>query len=130
MDPLADALSAIKNAERVGKKEVIIKVGSKLIENVLKVMQQYGYVGQFERIQYSDRAMSFMIRVELLGRINNCNAIKPRYSVRVAEFEKYEERYLPARDIGILIVSTSQGVMSHHEAKKRGIGGKLVAFVY
>ena len=46
------------------------------------------------------------------------------------EFEKWERIYLPSKDIGILVVSTSKGVMSHHEAKKLGIGGKLLGYVY
>ncbi len=44
--------------------------------------------------------------------------------------EKYESRYLPAQDFGVLILTTTKGVLSHTEAKKMGVGGKLLAFVY
>jgi len=127
LDPVANGLTAIKNAEMVRKKEVIICPASKLLGAILKVMQKYGYIGEFE---YIDDGRAGKFRVQLLGRINKCGAIKPRFPVRKDEFEEWEKRYLPAKDIGILIVSTSKGVMSHHEAKKLGIGGRLVAYVY
>jgi len=126
-DPLADALSAIKNAERVGKKECIVKPASKLIGNVLKIMKEEGYIEEFEFI---DDGKAGIFKVKLKGRINNCNAIKPRFPVKKNEFEKWERRFLPARDFGILIVTTSKGVMTHREAKEIGIGGSLLAFVY
>jgi len=127
LDPVANGLTAIKNAEMVRKREVVICPASKLLGAVLKVMQKHGYIGEFE---YVDDGRAGKFRVQLLGRINKCGAIKPRFPVRRDEFEEWEKRYLPARDVGILIVSTSEGVMSHHEAKRRGIGGRLVAYVY
>lgn len=127
MDVVANGLTIIKNAEMRRKKSCIIWPANKLLGNVLRVMQMYGYIGEFEFI---DDGRSGKFRVQLLGRINDCRAIKPRFPVKHAEFEFWEKRYLPARDIGILVVSTSQGVMSHREAKKRGIGGRLIAYVY
>nr|MDO8045448.1 30S ribosomal protein S8 [Candidatus Baldrarchaeota archaeon] len=127
LDPLADALSNIMNHELAGKKAVIIKPASKLIGEVLKIMLQEGYIGEFE---YIDDGRAGKFRVQLLGRINKCGVIKPRFPVKKKDFEKWEKRYLPAHDIGILIVSTPQGVMAHKEAIKRGIGGRLLAYVY
>ena len=124
---LKDALNHLSNCERVGKKVAYIKPASKLIGRVLKVMQDYGYIGEFEFIE-DGRAGIF--KVELIGKINKCGAIKPRFPVKKLGYEKFEKRYLPARDFGILIVSTTQGVMSHEEAKKRGLGGRLLAYVY
>ncbi|HDJ96562.1 MAG TPA: 30S ribosomal protein S8 [Candidatus Aenigmarchaeota archaeon] len=125
-DTLADALSAIKNAERVGKKECIIPA-STLVKNVLKVMQDHKYIGAFEFI---DDGRSGKFRVELKGAINDTNVIKPRYPVKVDEFEKWEKRYLPARDMGILVLSTPKGVMDHEKAKKLHTGGRLLCYVY
>ena len=125
-DPLSDALSIIKNAERVGKKECIVPA-SNLIREVLKVMQRYGYIGTFEFI---DDGRSGKFKVELKNVINNTNVIEPRYPVGVDEFEKWEKRYLPAVGFGILILTTNKGVMSHEEAKKKKMGGRLLAFVY
>jgi len=125
MDVVANGLIIIKNAEIRRKKECVIYPASKLLGNILRVMQKYGYIGEFE---YIDDGRSGKFKVQLLGRINKCAAIKPRFPVKVKEFEEWEKRYLPARDVGILIVSTPQGVMSHHEAKKKGIGGCLIAY--
>jgi small subunit ribosomal protein S8 len=125
-DNLADALAAIKNAERVGKKECVIPA-SKLIKNVLKILQAKDYIGSFEFI---DDGKSGKFRIELKGKIIDCNAIKPKFSVRVEEFEKFEKRFLPARDIGILILSTPKGIIDHKKAKELRTGGKLLAYCY
>ena len=126
-DTLSDGLSTINNNELRNKKECILSPASKLLGNVLRVMQLNGYIGEFEFID-DGRAGKF--RVQLLGRINKCGAIRPRFSTKVKDYEKWEKKFLPSRDIGILIVSTPHGVLSHREAKKRGVGGKLLAFVY
>ena len=127
MDPLADALSNIINREKIGRKECILKPASKLIANTLKIMQQAGYIGEFEFID-DGRAGKF--KVQLLGRINKCGVIKPRYPVKYRELEKWEKEFLPSREFGVLILTTSKGVMSHLDAKKNKIGGRLVAYVY
>ena len=127
VDTLSNAMSAIKNAERVGKDKCIIKPASKLIGNVLRVMKEYGYIKGFEYVE-DHRGGKFI--VELAGRINDCGAIRPRFSAKVTEYEKFEKRYLPARDFGILIVSTTQGVMSQKEAREKRLGGVLLAYVY
>jgi small subunit ribosomal protein S8 len=126
-DTLNDAMSVIKNAEKVGKGECTVRPSSKLVGRVLKVMQESGYIKQFELIE---DGRSRIFRVALSGQINDCGVIRPRYSVKVADLEKYEARYLPAQDFGVLILTTTKGVVTHMEAKKGGVGGKLLAFVY
>jgi len=126
-DTLNDAMAVIKNAELVGKGECVVRPSSKLIGRVLKVMQESGYIRQFELVE---DGRSRMFRVALSGQINNCGVIRPRYPVKAADLEKYEARYLPAQDFGVLILTTTKGVLTHMEAKKDGVGGKLLAFVY
>jgi len=126
-DSLNDAMGVIKNAEKVGKGQCTIRPSSKLIGRVLRVMQENGYISQFELM---DDGRSGEFKVMLAGHINNCGVIRPRYSVKVADLEKYESRYLPAQDFGVLILTTTKGVLTHMEAKKGGVGGKLLAFVY
>ena len=125
-DPLADALSAIKNAQVVGKGECTIRA-SKLMGHVLKIMQEQGYVGTFE---FVDDGKSGQFKLNLTGNINNCGAIKPRFSIRHDEFAKWESRYLPGEDFGILIITTTSGVVAHTMAKEMKLGGKLLAYVY
>lgn len=124
MDLLADALSSIKNAERVGKEFVEVRA-SKLIGNVLKIMKEEGYIGDFKLSKDEKK-----FRINLIGKIIDCNTIKPRFSVRKNEFEKWEKRFLPSADFGILILTTSKGIMKHKNAKEIGIGGKLLCYVY
>ena len=64
------------------------------------------------------------------GQCAKCGVIKPRHSVKRSDFDKWESRYLPARDFGLLILSTNKGVMHHYEAKESKIGGRLLAYVY
>lgn len=127
LDVLSNALVSIKNAEVKGEKQVVIWPSSKLVGNTLRVMQRYGYVGEFEYV-YDGRGGKYI--VQLLGKINDVGPIKPRAHVKAGELSKWEEKYLPARQVGILILTTSKGVLSHLEARESRVGGFLVAYVY
>lgn len=126
-DTLAAALSNINNAEKVGKNQCTAKPVSKMLKKILDIMKDHNYVGSYEVIEDNKGGI---VKINILGAINNCQAIKPRFSVQTTTYEKFEKRYLPAKDFGLLIVSTSKGVMTHHEAKEKKIGGKLLAYVY
>lgn len=126
-DPLANALSLMKNAELRGKGTCRIQPSSKLIGGILNLLREKGYISEFEFI---DDGKAGMFEVTLKGTINNCGVIKPRYPVKRDDLEKWEARYLPAQDFGLLILTTTNGVLSHEEAKKQGIGGKVLAYVY
>jgi small subunit ribosomal protein S8 len=127
LDPLADALSTIKNAEMTGKPDCTLRPASKLIGNVLKVMKEKGYIGDFE---FMDDGKSGIFKVQLKGKINKCGVIRPRHAVKNTDFEKWEKRYLPAKGFGSIILTTPDGVMTHSEARDNGIGGELLAYVY
>jgi small subunit ribosomal protein S8 len=127
MDPLANALTNIRNNELQVNSSCIIVPASKLIGQVLTTMKVENYIDEFE---YMDDGKAGKFLVELEGNINQCGVIKPRHSVKKDEFEKFEKRYLPAKNFGILIVTTPEGIMTHSEAKKKGIGGRLLAYMY
>jgi small subunit ribosomal protein S8 len=126
-DPLADALTVIRNAELVHRREAVVTPASKLVGRVLKVMQEKGYIGPFE---YEDDGRGGLYRITLTGQINNCGVIKPRFAVKRADFDEWESRYLPARDFGSLILTTTSGVIDQYKAKEAGTGGRLLAYVY
>jgi len=126
-DPLADALSLMKNAETKGKGSCMIRPSSKLLGGVLQLLKEKGYIGNFERI---DDGKAGVFHVELIGNINNCGVIKPRYPIKHDELDNWEGRYLPARDFGLLIITTTRGILSQDDARKEGVGGKLLAYVY
>lgn len=121
-DILADMFSIVKNMEGIGRREAIVPC-SLLIGNVLKMMQQHGYIGSYTPIGNK-------FKVELNGQINSCNVIKPRFSVKNDGYIKWEKRFLPANNTGIIILSTTTGIMDHHTAKKQGVGGQLLGYVY
>jgi len=126
-DPLNDALIKLFNAEQSGKYDVSVAPASNLLGSVLSIMQQSGYIGEFNR---NDDGRGGSYEIKLVGAINRCGVVKPRYSVRRTDFDKWESRFLPAQDFGLLILTTNQGVMHHYQAKDSRIGGKLLAYVY
>jgi len=127
MDTLANGLTTIVNNEMRNKRECVISPASKLLGRVLRIMQLNGYIGEFE---FVDDGRSGKFKVQLLGRINKCGAIRPRFSVKVDRLEEWEKKFLPSREVGLMVVSTPKGVISHREAIEKHDGGKLLAFVY
>lgn len=130
LNTLANALTTIYNNEMRRNKQAIIVPASKLIINVLRVMQKEGYIGEFEFI---DDGRAGKIVVQLLGRINKCGPITPRYPLKYRDLLKlpdYIRRYLPSKEIGIIIISTSKGVMTHKDAIRERIGGVVLGYVY
>ena len=127
MDPLSDALTNIRNNELQVNSSCTISPASKLIGHVLSVMKKENYISNFE---YVDDNKAGKFEVELDGNINQCGVIKPRHAVKKDEFEKFEKRYLPEKNFGILIVTTPEGIMTHREAIEKGIGGRLWAYMY
>ena len=125
-NPLADALSVIKNAENAGKKECSIMVASNMLTATLDLMKEKGYIETWELI---DKKEGGKIKVSLKGQINDCKSILPQFSVKKSEYEKWEKRYLPAANVGMLVVSTPTGVKAH-DAVKGLSGGILIAYVY
>ena len=126
-DPISSALSKIHNAEKANKTTVEIYPTSKLLKQTLEILQSKGYIGAFKETKTQKGTI---IEINLMGRINKCNAIKPRYSVKADEIEKFEKRYLPAKGFGILIISTPQGLMTNEDTADKQIGGRLLAFCY
>lgn len=126
-DPLSNVLSNIRNATQSGKTACKATPSSKIILSVLKIMQEKRYIGSFE---VSENGRGGVITIHLIGGVNKCGAIKPRFSVERGGYEKFEKRYLPAKDFGIIIVSTSQGIMTHVEAQEKKLGGSVLAYVY
>jgi|SRR3989344_975646 len=127
MDNLNNALSKMMNAERIGRDKCIILVSSKITKDVLTIMKNNGYIGDFKEIEDGKGGK---IIVNLIGKINKVGVIKPRFSVKINQYEKYEKRFMPAKDFGFIVVSTSKGMMTHIEAKEKNLGGRLISFVY
>ncbi len=121
-DVVADALNMMMNAVRARKKSIVMKHHSKLLLSVLALAKLKGYVKSY-------KVEEGVLHVEI-GKLHGCNSIKPRFVVAVGDVERYIPRYLPAKEIGIIIISTNQGLMTHQTAQEKNIGGSLIAYLY
>ncbi|OGJ12341.1 30S ribosomal protein S8 [Candidatus Pacearchaeota archaeon RBG_16_35_8] len=123
-DIISDALNMMRNAKKAKKTEVEIKRISNLLIEILKIMKQRDAIKK-----YKINAQEKTIEVTL-GEFSECRAIKPRFTVDKMQIEKYRRRFLPARNIGTIIVSTNKGLLTHEEAAEEKIGGCLIAYFY
>jgi len=121
-DIVADALNQIMNAKRARKSSVDVKKHSKVLLGVLAIGKLKGYISSY-KIKGNDLKIEF-------GKMNYCKAVKPRYIVKVDTIDKYVRRYLPARNMGIVIISTNQGLLTHQTAEEKNIGGSVIAYFY
>jgi small subunit ribosomal protein S8 len=126
-DLLNDALVSLRHADQDGKPSVELAPTSKLIAEVLRIFQEHKYIEEFTFVP-NGRGGKYDVR--LARRINSCGVIKPRISVAHDRLERYESRFLPAQDFGLLVLSTNRGVVSHLQARELKIGGRLLAYVY
>ena len=97
MDSLASALKNINNAEKRGKRQVLLRPCSKVVVRFLKVMMKHGYIGEFEVV---DDHRGGKIVVNLTGRLNKVGIISPRFDIGVKEVEKWTNNLLPSRQFG------------------------------
>mgnify|MGYP006268985325 CR=1 FL=1 len=125
-DPIADAFSKINNAVKSLSTSVELRK-SKLLLSLLDTLKQHSYVGEYEIIEDNKQGK---VVVQLLGNINKCGVIKPRYPIKVEELETYERKYLPAKDFGVLLITTNAGILTQNSSKEQNRGGALVAYCY
>merc|ERR1712048_770929 len=122
-----DALKDIVNAEKSGKRQVMLRPVSKVLIKFLRVMQKHGYINEFEII---DDARAGKIVVNLNGRLNKCGVISPRFDLKLKNFEKFVYQILPSRQFGFVVLTTNKGIMDLVEARQNHIGGKVLGFFY
>lgn len=123
-DVVADGLNMIKNAKNARKETVKINRISNLLIEILKIMKLKGAIQKY-KINPKEKSVEVTI-----GDLRNCKSIKPRFTVKKEQIEHYRRRYLPARNLGTVVISTSKGLLTHEEAQEKQIGGKLIAFFY
>jgi small subunit ribosomal protein S8 len=127
-DPIADFLTRIRNATRSGKAEIVAPF-SKMKGEVARVLKEEGFVSSVE-IDKSDSLPKIRVGLKFVGSRSVITDLQrvSRPGLR---------RYVGADDIpkvlsgvGISILSTSSGVMSSREARRKNVGGELLAFVW
>ncbi len=127
-DPIADMLTRIRNANRVGRKLVLINK-SKICTGIAEVLKDEGYIEAFDVI---DDGKQGQIRVKLKYSMSGDKVIheidrlsKPGRRV----YNKVEELPQVLNGMGIAVVSTSKGVMSDRKAREQNVGGELLCTV-
>ncbi len=124
-DPIADMLTRIRNAYMVSKESVLVP-NTRLKRDILEVMKGRGYINDFS------------ISKESLGYINvklTYGNKKPKKIERISKpgcrvYTKKNEIPSILQGMGMVIVSTSKGVMTGSEAKKHGLGGEILCKIY
>ncbi|MEI6266559.1 MAG: 30S ribosomal protein S8 [bacterium] len=121
-DPIADMLTRIRNARLVQKNNVIIPA-SKIKVEILKVLKKEGYIGDFVLENSGATILANLENTEMQKAIR---VSKPGRRVYAGK----EEIPSILQGQGLVIISTSKGVMSGKEAKKLGLGGELICKVW
>lgn len=128
-DPIADMLTRIRNANRVGRRLVLIR-NSKICQGIARVLKEEGYIDSFDVIE--DATKQGQIRVRLKYAPNGDRIIhmldrqsKPGRRL----YKKVDELPRVLNGMGISIVSTSKGVMSDRRAREENVGGELLCTV-
>nr|BAS01555.1 ribosomal protein S15 [Lotharella vacuolata] len=124
---LADCLKALINAERAGKKQVLIRPITKIFVIFLRMMLKFEYIKSFQII---DDHRTGKILVNLIGRLTKCGCITPRYCLSVHEISLFKRKILPSKLFGKILISSSAGIIDHKRAINERIGGKIIGFFY
>lgn len=120
-DIVADAMNQMMNAKRAHKESVVISRVSKLLFKILDIMKQSGHIDY--------KTEDDLLKVQLLE-LNECRAVKPRYTIDKNSIDKYVRRFLPSRKFGYVVISTSRGLMTHKDAQEKKTGGCIIAYFY
>lgn len=133
LDPIAEMLARINNAQMAGQKEVAVKA-SKIKLAIAQILAKEGFIESAvkEKSEKFD-LLKIVLKYRMLSKTRIVPAIKGIKRVS----KEGQRRYLRSKDLrqvknnfGIGIISTSQGVMTNYEAKKNGLGGEYLCEVW
>lgn len=128
-DPIADMLTRIRNANTVGHETVEIPA-SKMKKAIAKILKEEGYIADFEMIEDDKQGM---IKVTMKYGANKekvISGIKKISKPGLKVYAKAGEVPKVLGGLGIAIVSTSKGIVSDKEARKLGVGGEVICYVW
>ncbi|WP_019500655.1 30S ribosomal protein S8 [Pseudanabaena sp. PCC 6802] len=129
-DTIADMLTRIRNA-CLARHQVTAIPATKMTQNIARVLKQEGYIADFEEVgEGIDRRLMLSLKYQGKNRQPIINTLKrvSRPGLRVYSNHKDLPRVLGG--IGIAIISTSQGIMTDREARRQGVGGEVLCFIW
>ncbi len=122
-DPIADMLTRIRNASLVGKESVLVP-DSRLKRDILKVILAKGYIDGFKSEKETPGYLTVKLSTKKMEKIERVS--KPGCRV----YTKKREIPSVLQGMGMVVISTSRGVMTGSEAKKQGLGGEIICKIY
>lgn len=133
LDPISDMLTRIRNAQRAGHKEAIIPF-SKLKLAIAKILEDNGFVESavkekgekfpLLKVVLKYEKVSNTERVPAISEIRRISKLGQRRYVKKAEISRVKNGY------GIAVISTSKGLMTNDEARRKGLGGEVLCEVW
>lgn len=123
-DPIADMLTRIRNAQSARKPRTTVPA-SRLKKDVLAVLKQYGFIAEFAE-EANGAAKTLVVTLPTDRQLTITRVSKPGQRT----YRPADELKSVKNGLGISVISTSAGVMSHVEAKKKGIGGEVICEIY
>ena len=128
-DPIGDMLTRVRNANSVGKETVSMPSSKKLVE-IARVMAEEGYITRFEVIPGEPRATLEITLKYGEKKAKTIRGIKRISKPGLRIYAGKDELPRVLGGLGTAIISTSQGVMADRDARKKGIGGEVIAYIW
>jgi small subunit ribosomal protein S8 len=129
-DTIADMLTRIRNAS-LARHQVTAIPATKMTQSIARVLKQEGYIADFEEVgEGIDCRLMLSLKYQGKTRQPIITTLKrvSRPGLRVYSNHKDLPRVLGG--IGIAIISTSQGIMTDREARRQGVGGEILCFIW
>lgn len=127
-DPIADLLTRIRNAVAVGKNEIVVP-SSKMKQMILSQLKKHNYIASY-KVEESKPQASLLVKINNDGETCNINEIARISKPGRRVYAKSDEIPTVLNGRGLILVSTSKGIMSGKDAKTQGLGGELLLKVY
>ena len=128
-DPIGDMLTRVRNANSVGKETVSMPSSKKLVE-IARVMAEEGYIKRYEVIDGEPRATLEITLKYGDKKSKTIRGIKRISKPGLRIYAGVDELPRVLGGLGTAIVSTSKGVMCDRDARKAGVGGEVIAYVW
>ena len=127
MDPIANLLTSIRNASQALKPEIVVP-HSKIKESAIKLLKEEGYLDSFN--VEGDVKRNLRIKLKFHGRKGVITGIKRVSRPGLRNYTAAKDIPLVLGGMGIAVVSTSQGLMTGHDARRHNVGGELLFKVW
>ena len=128
-DPIADMLTRVRNGQSAGKEKVSMPSSKKLVE-IVRIMQEEGYIQQYDIIDGEPRATLEITHKYGPKKAKTIRGIRRISKPGLRIYAGKDDLPRVLGGLGTAIISTSQGVMADRDARRKGIGGEVIAYIW